>query len=299
VTTPAAAAIVDPYAGGTFVTLNFTPPIDHLQLQEHIQAIVQPDANAAGTPFELSAQGFEESSTRPFPSWDLRIAEPAAEAEKTLAKLRQRFEQAPFFPSSENVGAAVADSAKQSAVTAMIISLAMVMAYVWFRFQNLAFGIAAIVALLHDVMFTVGCLAVSKWLAPVLGFALVDPFKIDLTIVAAILTIIGYSINDTIVIFDRIREVRGKSTKMSADLINLCVNQTLSRTILTSLTVFFVVVILYIWGGPGIHGFAFSLVVGTISGTYSTIYVASPVLLWLANRQQAAASVSRAAAQAS
>ena len=181
---------------------------------------------------------------------------------------------------------------------AMIVSLLLVMAYVWFRFQNVAFGIAAIAALLHDVLFTVGCLALSKWLAPSLGFALVEPFKIDLTIVAAILTIIGYSINDTIVIFDRIREVRGKSPTMTGDLINTCLNQTLSRTILTSLTVFMVVVILYIWGGPGIHGFAFALVVGTISGTYSTIYVASPVLLWLYRKPNAAAAAKRTASAA-
>ena len=134
-------------------------------------------------------------------------------------------------------------------------------------------------------------------------FRKIDPegrhqHKIDLTIVAAILTIIGYSLNDTIVIFDRIREVRGKSSNITAGLINDCVNQTLSRTILTSLTVFMVVVILYIWGGPGIHGFAFALVVGTISGTYSTIYVASPVLLWLHERSKAKAIAASAAARA-
>jgi SecD/SecF fusion protein len=297
-TTDEPTASGDSFAGGTLVTLNFKPEITYRKLSEQLQAILQPNPEAAGTRFELSTQGYEPGSSQAYGSWNLRVALPPAETAKVLEQLDQGLANAPFFPSSEVVGAAVADSAQQSAVTAMVISLALVLAYIWFRFQNVAFGFAAIVALVHDVLFTVGCLALSKWLAPVMGFALVDPFKIDLTIVAAILTIIGYSLNDTIVIFDRIREVRGKSKAMSADLINQCVNQTLSRTILTSLTVFLVVVILYVWGGPGIHGFAFALVVGTISGTYSTIYVASPVLLWLHQRAQASARTAAAASHA-
>jgi SecD/SecF fusion protein len=290
---------VDPFAGGTLVTLNFDPPIAYDKISDQIKAIVQPNPDVAGVPFEITAQGHELGSSKAFPAWDLRVAESQDKTKELLTKLEASLAASPFFPSSEDVGAAVAGSAKQSALVAMIISLALVMAYVWFRFQNIAFGFAAILALLHDVMFTIGCLALSLWLAPVLGFALVEPFKIDLTIVAALLTIIGYSINDTIVIFDRIREVRGKSPAMTADLINTCVNQTLSRTILTSLTVFMVVVILYIWGGPGIHGFAFALVVGTISGTYSTIYVASPVLLWLHKQAGTAPATNAVAARSS
>ena len=291
-------AALDPYAGGTFVTLKFDPPMSEPKLSELLKKIVQPDANLPGTLYQLSALGHIRGSSKPQPEWDLRIAAPADKTREVLTKLEAQLADAPFFPSSEEVGAAVADSAQQSALVAMALSLALVLAYIWFRFQNLAFGLAAIVALAHDVLFTLGCLALSLWLAPVLGFAMVEPFKIDLTIVAAILTIIGYSLNDTIVIFDRIREVRGKSSNITAGLINDCVNQTLSRTILTSLTVFMVVVILYIWGGPGIHGFAFALVVGTISGTYSTIYVASPVLLWLHERSKAKAIAASAAARA-
>ena len=102
--------------------------------------------------------------------------------------------------------------------------------------------------------------------------------------VAAFLTIVGYSLNDTIVVFDRIREVRGKNPAMTTSMVNLSLNQTLSRTLLTSLTTLMVVVILYCFGGEGIHGFAFCLVLGVLVGTYSSIYVASPVLLWLLNR---------------
>ena len=110
-----------------------------------------------------------------------------------------------------------------------------------------------------------------------------DRFKISLEIIAALLTVIGYSLNDTIVVFDRIREVRGKRTEITADMIDTSISQTLSRTILTSLTTFIVVFILYWFGGDAIHGFAFALVIGVIVGTYSSIFVASPALLWLMN----------------
>ena len=110
---------------------------------------------------------------------------------------------------------------------------------------------------------------------------MIDPFKINLPIVAAFLTIIGYSVNDTIVVFDRIREVRGKDPRMTRQMVNDSTNQTLSRTLLTSFTVFLVVIILYIFGGQAIHGFAFALLIGVATGTYSSIYVAAPILLWL------------------
>jgi SecD/SecF fusion protein len=116
---------------------------------------------------------------------------------------------------------------------------------------------------------------------------LVEDFKINLAMIAAFLTIIGYSLNDTIVVFDRIREVRGKSPKLTSAMVNLSVNQTLARTLLTSATTIVSVLLLYIFGGEGIHGFAFSLFIGIIVGTYSSIYVAAPVLLWLVDRQEA------------
>jgi len=100
-------------------------------------------------------------------------------------------------------------------------------------------------------------------------------------VVAALLTIIGYSLNDTIVIFDRIREVRGKNPQLTEEMVNNSINQTLSRTLLTSLTTLIVVVVLYAFGGQGIHGFAFALLVGVVAGTYSTVFIASPFLLWM------------------
>ena len=121
-------------------------------------------------------------------------------------------------------------------------------------------------------------------MAPYLGWALVDDFKISLDVVAALLTIIGFSINDTIVIFDRLRELRGKSRFVTAEMIDRAVNQTLSRTILTSGTALLATIILYAYGGQGIHAFAFTMLVGIITGTYSTIYIASPIVLWLQHR---------------
>ena len=108
---------------------------------------------------------------------------------------------------------------------------------------------------------------------------MLDDFKIDLPSVAALLTLVGYSVNDTIVVFDRIREVRGKNPDLTPKMLNDSVNQTLSRTILSSLTVWLVVFVLYVFGGPGVHLFAFVMVVGVIVGTYSSIYIASPLLL--------------------
>jgi SecD/SecF fusion protein len=129
-------------------------------------------------------------------------------------------------------------------------------------------------------LVTIGALAISHWLAGPLGFLMVDDFKISLTVVAALLTIVGYSINDTIVVFDRIRELKGKSPHLTSEMINRSLNQTLSRTMLTSLTTLLVVLILYILGGESIHAFAFSLLVGITVGTYSSIFIAAPIVLW-------------------
>ena len=143
-------------------------------------------------------------------------------------------------------------------------------------------------AVVHDVLITLGAIAVSYWLAKIPGLNTllqIDQFKIDLPIVAAFLTLIGFSVNDTIVIFDRIREIKGKTPHLTNKMVNDALNQTLSRTILTSFTAWLVVVILYLFGGEGLHGFAFALVVGFLSGTYSTIYIATPILIdWVATK---------------
>ncbi|MCL6503329.1 MAG: protein translocase subunit SecD [Pirellulales bacterium] len=260
-------------------------PIDHDSLKQILEGALAADPQWASATFELDNPAYEEGSDKAFREWSLSAALPVEQAEKLLAAVDRQLRANPFFPSSNKIGASVAGKTQVQATTALLASLVLILAYVWFRFHEISFGFAAVVALIHDVLVALGALALSKFLAdlagPVAGALLVDPFKINLTIIAAFLTIIGYSLNDTIVIFDRIRELRGKSTALSPELVNTCINQTLSRTILTALTVFIVVLVLYIFGGQGIHGFAFTMVVGTISGTYSTVYIATPVVLWL------------------
>jgi len=155
--------------------------------------------------------------------------------------------------------------------------------YIWIRFARLASGVAAVVALVHDVVITLGALSVAALVADTaVGRALLlADFKINLPIVGAFLTLVGYSINDTIVVFDRIRENRGRHGDMSVSVVNTSINQVLSRTVLTSTTTFLAVLALYIFAGRAstVHGLAFVMLIGTIVGTYSSIAIASPILV--------------------
>jgi SecD/SecF fusion protein len=233
---------------------------------------------------------WNRESTSGFDSWDVTLSLPSDQATKVIDGLQSQLKNEPVFLSLSEVGPAVADEMQGKAIGAVLISLFFIAAYIWFRFQKIAFGLAAVVALLHDVLITLGIVALSHWLAGPLKFLMIEDFKINLAMVASFLTIIGYSLNDTIVVFDRIREVRGKSPRLTSEMVNLSVNQTLSRTLLTSATTIVSILLLYIFGGEGIHGFAFSLFVGIIVGTFSSIYIASPILLWLVGREEAAKS---------
>ncbi|HMO13317.1 MAG TPA: protein translocase subunit SecD [Pirellulaceae bacterium] len=203
------------------------------------------------------------------------------DARRIFEAFKQRLDGSPFIPETSAVGGQVASEARWQAAIAILASLLGIVAYLWIRFQNIAFGLAAVVALVHDVVIVLGAIAVSFWFA---GIPLIDNFKISLPVIAAFLTIIGYSLNDTIVTFDRIREVRGKRTDLTPEIVNNSISQTLSRTILTSLTTFIVAFLLFAIGGDSIHAFAFSLVVGVVVGTYSSIFIAAPTLYWLMNR---------------
>lgn len=205
------------------------------------------------------------------------------DADDIVGQWSKDFNSRPYFPTSSKVGGQIAKKMQGQALFAVVLSLLAIILYVWFRFQNLAFGLAAVIALIHDVTIVLGAIAISHYISGGLGFLGIDSFKISLEVVAALLTVIGYSLNDTIVVFDRIREVRGKRKDITAEIINTSISQTLSRTILTSLTTFIVVFILYCFGGDAIHGFAFALTIGVIVGTYSSIFIASPALLWLMN----------------
>lgn len=181
----------------------------------------------------------------------------------------------------EIVGPQVGEQLRHQALYATIYSLIGMLIYLWFRFE-LIYGVAAVVAVLHDTIITVG------------AFSLFNK-EISLTVIAAILTLIGYSMNDTIVVFDRIREnlrMGGRREKL-ADLVNRSINQTLSRTVLTSGLTFLTVLSLFIFGGQVLHPFAFALVIGILIGTYSSIAIASPMLVayqdWRTRRGKSAA----------
>lgn len=222
-----------------------------------------------------------------FSTWSVKLPVDQAGADAIVAQLAREMESQPKWLSLSQIGTRVANEMQQRAVGAILLSLVFIVGYIWFRFQKVAYGLAAVIALVHDVIITLGILAACHWLAGPLSFLLIEDFKIGLTEVAAFLTIIGYSLNDTIVIFDRIREVRGRSPKLTVQMINESVNQTLSRTLLTSGTTLLTLLVLFVFGGEGIHAFAFALLVGITVGTYSSVFIASPLLLWLSNREAA------------
>ncbi|HEY0007280.1 MAG TPA: protein translocase subunit SecF, partial [Tepidisphaeraceae bacterium] len=165
----------------------------------------------------------------------------------------------------------------------MTMSILGITAYIWLRFGNFKYGAATVVACAHDALFVLAAIGFSHYLGQI-GFfenvLLIKPFRIDLTLVAAILTVIGYSMNDTVVVFDRVRENRGKFGVLSRTVINDSINQTFSRTILTGGTSLGILFVMYVIGGEGIHAFTFAMMLGIIVGTYSSIAVASPLLLY-------------------
>ncbi len=252
--------------------------------------------SAAAAGVELNAQqlevapeplpaGWRSEDADGFSTWSVKLPVDQAGADAIVAQLTREMENQPKWLSLSQIGTRVANEMQQRAIGATLLSLVFIVGYIWFRFQKVAYGLAAVIALVHDVIITLGILAACHWLAGPLSFLLIEDFKIGLTEVAAFLTIIGYSLNDTIVIFDRIREVRGRSPRLTMQMINESVNQTLSRTLLTSGTTLLTLLVLFIFGGEGIHAFAFALLVGIIVGTYSSIFIASPLLLWLSNRE--------------
>lgn len=212
-----------------------------------------------------------------------------AQTEWNLA--RQALERDDALGSVTNFSPAVSRTMQQQAISALLLALLAVVGYIWFRFGSVHYGFAAIVALVHDVAITLSFLAVSAYLYETFigSLLLLEPFRINTAIIAAMLTIVGYSLNDTIVVFDRIRENRGRLAVATPGIINDSINQTISRTVITSGSTLLAVGILYVFGGPGVHGFAFAVLVGVLVGTYSSIAIASPVLLLGKAHRRAAA----------
>lgn len=192
-----------------------------------------------------------------------------AAIENVKASLTERFgEEGVTYRRIEYVGPQVGEELKMSGLISILLALAGILVYVTFRFE-LPFGIAALIALFHDAIATLGLFAITQ-------------MEFNLSTVAALLMIAGYSINDTVVVFDRIREnLRKYKKKLLPDLFNMSINQTLSRTVMTSVTTFLALLALWIFGGEVIRGFINALLFGVLIGTYSSVFVASPVLLWM------------------
>jgi len=185
----------------------------------------------------------------------------------------EQFKTDKYLPQVKKVLPTISDDLKTGAIKAIIFGLLAIFLYIFIRFRDWRYSLGTIIALLHDVLVV---LAVFSFLPAVVPF----PLEIDQYFIAAILTVIGFSMNDTIIVYDRIREdSRLMKGETKETIINRAINQTLSRTVMTSLTVFLTILILFIFGGEVTRGFAFAMLVGVITGTYSSIFVAAPILV--------------------
>jgi len=196
--------------------------------------------------------------------------EEAVTSEVIEAVLLALQEKAPdiTFSSVESVGPKVSGELIQTAMIAVILAIGAVLIYIWLRFEW-QFAVGAVVALVHDVLLTIGVFSELQ-------------IRFDLAIIAALLTIVGYSLNDTVVVFDRVREnLRKYKQKPLKEVMNISINETLSRTMMTSMTTLLALLALFFLGGDVIRGFVFAMIWGVIVGTYSSVFVASTILLWL------------------
>ncbi|MGH7131078.1 MAG: protein translocase subunit SecD [Phycisphaerales bacterium] len=182
--------------------------------------------------------------------------------------------------SVENFSSSIATAFALQATIAVIISAVLITIYIWVRFLSFRYSLGALMSTLHDCIVALGCIAACEYVSRTsIGQALgISAFKIDLNVVAAVLTILGYSLNDTVIVMDRIRELRGKLPIATHKIVNDAINQTVSRTVITSGCTMLATVILYIFGGEAIRPFAFTFMVGVITGTYSSIFIAAPIV---------------------
>ena len=254
------------FRGGTTIRTESTTPVDVGAYRDALSTIDAGDVSITEVfdpsfrddqhvaMVRLSAREGEESVT----------PEVIAEVEAAL----QAIDPAITFPSVESVGPKVSQELITSALLAVLAGAAGILFYVWVRFEW-QFAVGTVAALIHDVLVTVGIFALFQ-------------IKFDLTIVAALLTILGYSVNDTVVIFDRLRENLAKYKQMPLrEMMNLTANETLSRTIMTASTSFISLMVLFIFGGDVIRGFVFAMLLGVVLGTYSTLYMAKNIVLML------------------
>jgi SecD/SecF fusion protein len=276
--------------GGKKATLTFKDPSDPNQevfaSPGQVTMLLQREFSKLGIDQQFSVVGEGKNQEGRFGKMRLELVapvDPPAKLVQALQATQKEFAERPQPDRLENFDSQLATETQTRALYAILASWGAILLYLWFRFGSWTFGLAAVCCLIHDLFFTLGIIAfchyIHRWAPGVASALMLQDFKIDLPSVAALLTLVGYSTNDTIVVFDRIREVRGKNPELTPQTINDSVNQTLSRTLLTSFSVWLVVFVLYVFGGEGVHLFAFVMVVGVIVGTYSSIYIASPLLL--------------------
>jgi preprotein translocase SecF subunit len=257
------------FKGGSMIAVNYTEPVDIDEVRTALNQVTIDGQSFDFSHVEIKHFGDESNVAVRLPSME---DEPEQFAHKFVEKMAEAFpklvpeNQSDFILSIEKVGPKVGAELSGDAIMAIFSALALILIYISIRFE-FKYAVGAIAALTHDILITLGI------------FSILD-FEISLAVIAAFLTIVGYSLNDTIVIFDRIREnVKGLKKASLSSVINESINQSLSRTIITSLTTFFVVMILFLVGGEVIHTFAFAMIIGVIVGTYSSIFVASPVII--------------------
>ncbi len=244
------------FTGGTVAQIKFEKPVELGQLRN-----------------TLSDYGFKGAEIVEFGSPDeiLIKTQFTGSSSEISEKLTLALGKTFILRRVESVGPKIGKELQSDALKAIGLALLLILIYITFRFDRY-YALGSVMALIHDVTITLGV------------FSLLD-YEINLSIIAAFLTIVGYSLNDTIVVFDRIRENIPKFMKKTLnDVVNISLNETLNRTVITSLTTMMVVVILFIWGGKVINLFAFALIVGIFIGTYSSLFVASPVMVYFEKR---------------
>ena len=264
------------FKGGTLVAVNYTEDIDITEVRS-VLANVSIDGQLFDfSHTEIKHFGDESNIAVRIPSLE---DEPDQFPQKFVDNMANAFpnrvpeDENDFILSIEKVGPKIGAELSGDAVMAIIWALLLILIYISFRFE-FKFAVGAIMALSHDILVTLGI------------FSILD-YEISLAIVAAFLTIVGYSLNDTIVIFDRVRENLKALKKSTMDMVvNQSINESLSRTIITSLTTFFVVLVLFLVGGEVIHSFSFAMIIGVIVGTYSSIFVASPVIIKMSSEKK-------------
>lgn len=273
------------FAGGTLLELHFDPPasvgdirqsLGDVRVEDQSMDLRNSEIKEFGTVNDILIRVEEE-------------AEGTAIADAIKTRLKSDFagniqDETEWLRRQEAVGPKIGEELKNNAVYAILVAMILIIIYVWWRFRQIEFGIAAVIALFHDVMITLGIFSVLNW-------------EISLAIVAALLTIVGYSLNDTIVVYDRIREdIKLYRRDTFSNVINRAINECLNRTVLTSGTTMLVVLSLIFLGGEVIRDFAFALLIGVIVGTYSSAFVASPIVVEWHNRREAKARQGRSAA---